>query len=186
MAESEALSLGEVQRRFTQSLEVIETLKERLGDLADVKAATAISGVQLAEATSAVASAVGELTAFATVANEAISAFDEAMRAAGKVVQQTTLAELETNVADLASKFTEGVKDQHEQLAGLQGRIDELASEFTSALARQGEASQAIEDKVEKINSELMDAVNAANARAEAAEVSLSKIPEKYRKKFSA
>ena len=103
MPEGDALSLGEIQKKFTESLQVIEELKGKLTALARTELASAKAGEQLKSASKAVEEASSELKSFAGMAKSAIEEFGVAMAEAGRVVQQSTLTELETSVASILS-----------------------------------------------------------------------------------
>jgi hypothetical protein len=99
MPEGDALSLSDIQKKFTDSLQVIEELKVKLAALAQTELASAKAGEQLQSVSKVVEEASLELKSFAGVAKTAIEEFGGAMAEAGRVVQQTTLNELETSVA---------------------------------------------------------------------------------------
>ena len=160
MPEGDALSLGDIQKKFTDSLQVIEELKMKLTTLAQTELASVKAGDQLKSASNAVEEASSELKSFAGMAKSAIEEFGVAMAEAGRVVQQTTLTELETAVESVGRL--------------LEVQVDEWKTRF-----------QSVESSVASIRSLLESTVIAAQARAEAAEVALAKIPEKYRAKFS-
>jgi len=99
MPEGDALSLSDIQKKFTDSLQIIEELKVKLAALAQTELASAKAGEQLQSVSKVVEEASLELKSFAGVAKTAIEEFGGAMAEAGRVVQQTTLNELETSVA---------------------------------------------------------------------------------------
>jgi hypothetical protein len=103
MPEGDALSLGDIQKKFTDSLQVIEELKMKLTTLAQTELASVKAGDQLKSASNAVEEASSELKSFAGMAKSAIEEFGVAMAEAGRVVQQTTLTELESSVASIRS-----------------------------------------------------------------------------------
>ena len=103
MPEGDALSLGDIQKKFTDSLQVIEELKMKLTTLAQTELASVKAGDQLKSASNAVEEASSELKSFAGMAKSAIEEFGMAMAVAGRVVQQTTLTELESSVASIRS-----------------------------------------------------------------------------------
>ena len=160
MPEGDALSLGDIQKTFTDSLQVIEELKGKLTALAQTELASVKAGEQLQSASKVVEEASSELKLFAGIAKAAIEEFGVAMAEAGRVVHQTTLTELEAAVASVGKL--------------LEMQVDEWKTRF-----------QSVESSVASIRSLLESTVIAAQARAEAAEVALAKIPEKYRVKFS-
>jgi hypothetical protein len=99
MPEGDALSLSDIQKKFTDSLQVIEELKLKLSTLAQTELASAKAGEQLQSASKVVEDASLELKSFAELAKTAIDEFGGAMGEAGRLLQQTTLTELETSVA---------------------------------------------------------------------------------------
>jgi hypothetical protein len=103
MPEGDALTLNDIQKKFTESLRVIEELKEKLTALAQTELNSARAGEQLQSASKLVEEASSELKSFAGVAKSVIEEFGIAMAEAGRVVQQTTLAELESSVASIKS-----------------------------------------------------------------------------------
>lgn len=103
MPEGDALTLSDIQKKFTDSLRVIEELKEKLAALAQTELSSTKAGQQLQSASKVVEDASSELKTFAGIAKSAIEEFGVAMAEAGRVVQQTTLADLETSVASIKS-----------------------------------------------------------------------------------
>lgn len=184
MAEAEALTLGEIQRRFTESLQVLDALKTKLGELSAMKDLVENSGEQLGDAACAVTTAVGELVGFAGVASGAIAAFEEAMTAAGKVIQQTTLADLETKVGEIGQSIEGTTVAQLERISVLENKVEEVTNSLERIATLQEERSKVTDATLETVSASLLKSASDANARAEAAEVALSRIPAKYRKKF--
>ena len=160
MTDGDALSLSDIQKKFTDSLQVIEELKGKLAALAQTELASVRAGEQLQSASKLVEDASSALKSFVVAAKSAIEEFAAAMVEAGKVVQQTSLTELESAVGSVG------------QL--LEAQVDEWKARF-----------QGVEAALVSIQSSLESTVTASQARAEAAEVALAKIPEKYRAKFS-
>jgi len=72
MPDGDALSLGEIQRKFTDSLEIIEELKAKLGSLAESELASAKSGEQLQVASKVLEEVGSELKVFIGVAGSAL------------------------------------------------------------------------------------------------------------------
>ena len=103
MPEGDALSLSDIQRRFTDSLQVIEELKGKLTALAQTELKSAKAGEQLQSASKIVEEASSELKSFVDVAKSAIEEFGAAMAEAGRAVQQNTLTELESSVTFIQS-----------------------------------------------------------------------------------
>jgi FtsZ-binding cell division protein ZapB len=160
MPEGDALSLGDIQKRFTDSLQVIEELKGKLTTLAQTELTSAKAGERLQSASKTVEEASSELKSFAGIAKSAIEEFGVAMAEAGRVVQQTTLTELETAVGSVGKL--------------LEAQVDEWKEKFEN-----------VESAMASIRSLLESTVVAAQARAEAAEAALAKIPEKYKAKYT-
>lgn len=160
MADGDALSLGDIQKKFTDSLQVIEELKGKLTVLAQTELASVNAGEQLRSASQVVEDASSALKSFVGTAKSAIEEFGAAMVEAGKVVQQTSLTELESAVGSVGKL--------------LEAQVEEWKARF-----------QGVETALSAIQSSLESAVIAAQDRAEAAEIALAKIPEKYRAKFS-
>ncbi len=159
MPDGDALSLGEIQRRFSESLEVIESLKQRLGELTESEFAAANAGEQLKSAAGGVEQALTELRAFVSVVQSAVAEFGEAMEEAGKLVRQTTLADLEVGLSNVSSQVQEQRENSAERLGALEGTLASIQEYLGSQVA-------------------------AANERAERAEVALNRIPQKYRTKY--
>jgi len=109
MPEGDALTLSEIQKKFAESLLVIEELKEKLTAIAQTELHSAKVGEQLQSASKVVEEASSELKSFAGMAKSAIEEFGVAMAEAGRVVQQTTLAELESSVASIKSLLESSV-----------------------------------------------------------------------------
>jgi hypothetical protein len=185
MAEAEALTLGEIQRRFTESLQVIDALKTKLGKVSALRDLVEKSGEQLGDAAGAVTTAVGELVGFTRVASEAITAFEGAMTAAGKVIQQTTLADLEIKFGEIGKSIEGTTVAQLERISALEKKVQEVTNSLERIVTSQEERSRVTEATLENISASLLKSASDANARAEAAEVALNRIPEKYRKKFA-
>ena len=160
MADGDALSLGDIQKKFTDSLQVIEELKGKLTALAQTELASVKAGEQLQSASAVVEDASSALKSFVWTAKSAIEEFGAAMVEAGKVVQQTSLTELESAVGSVGKL--------------LEAQAEEWKARF-----------QCVETALSAIQSSLESAAIAAQDRAEAAEAALAKIPEKYRAKFS-
>ena len=136
MPDGDALSLGEIQRKFTDSLEIIEELKAKLGSLAESELASAKSGEQLQVASKVLEEVGSELKVFIGVAGSALGEFASAMAEAGRVVQQTTLTSLEASVASILSLLESTVEAAQARAEAAETALARIPEKYRSKFSK--------------------------------------------------
>jgi DNA repair ATPase RecN len=159
MAENSALNLGEVQKRFSNALTIIEELRTKLVGIVEAEQSSATASEHMASASERLGVLSSELSELVAALKSAVTSFDHNAAEVGKALATTSTTSLEAKLSD----FQDSVETQFSTWGGL---IDQVGRDLIE-----------IKERVQREASDARDRVTAL-------ENQLSRIPEKYRNKF--
>lgn len=191
---SDSLELAAVRKRFAESADLLDQLRERIRSLALAEETVNDASTSIDEAAAVLKALTAGLSEISDALRDAVAKTEHAMGAAGDFLAGTDLGQLQATLADIAAKADLRGTTTVEQLQriatgqeALEAKLQTVWSDLAERLRQLGERAAAVDAAEERARA-AETRWGEAEARAAAAEAALhtlkAALPERTAKKL--